>query len=177
MIDYGHAAASSAAIMLFVALGSFIFSAAVIALLFYTVGLFTKWQQGNKVALGQALFFAFPFSVLGVTVGFVTSLSRESAVGTVLPAILALVGGVCVYLVSKGGRSAITSAVAVVMLCVSFSAGVGYGSEARVENEQNALSPATQRALANREANIKRYRKSVGLDDEVVRPPIPASKP
>ncbi|MBZ9746790.1 hypothetical protein LB516_16190 [Mesorhizobium sp. CO1-1-7] len=172
MIDYSYSAATSALIMIAVALCSFLVSAAIILLLFWVVGLFLRWRDVNKVALAQALFFGFPFAVLGVTVGFVTSLSRESAVGAVLPAILSLVGGVGVYLVSRGGRSAITSAVSVVMLCVSFSAGIGYGSRARVENEQISLSWRAQVASATREANIKKYRKSIGLDDTPSQPAV-----
>jgi len=165
MTDYFFAAGASALLMIAVATCSFVVAATIVALVFWAVGLVHNWQPASKAALSQALFFSFPFAILGVTVGFVTSLSREAAVGDVLPAVLVFVGGICVYLVSKGGRAAIISAVAVVMLCVSFSAGIGYGSRARVENEQSALSLQTQIALANREANLKKYRKAIGLDD------------
>lgn len=174
MFDFAASAGVSTLLMTVLAIGSFIFAAIIVGALFWFVGLFFWWDPGSQEAFAQSVFFGFPFSVLGVTVGVVTSLSREPAAAAVLPAILSLVGGVCVFLVSKGGRSAVISAVSIVMLCVSFSAGIGYGSRARVENEQIVLSLTTQMALSNRELNIKRYRKSIGLDDV---PPAPVPLP
>lgn len=123
-----------------------------------------RWRRANVVAFAQAIFFGFPFCVLGVTVGFVTALSREPSVGAVIPAILALVGSFGVFLVSKGGRTAITSVTAVVMLCVAFTAGIGYGARARVENERLATSLPALLEQARKEANVMRARKLLGLD-------------
>ena len=166
MSVYWTAAITSAFMMCVVSAFAVLMSLAILAIVFKLSGRFVPWSRANKIAFGQATFFCIPFAVLGTTVGFVTGLSRETAVGDVLPAFLALVGGVSVYLVSKGGRSAIISAVAVVVLCVALSGGIGYGSRARVQGEEAAASPENQRALANRELNLMRYRESIGLPEK-----------
>lgn len=166
MVDYWVAAIVSAFIMCVVSALALLMSLMILVSTFLLIDRCFRWSKANRIAFGQAAFFSVPFAVLGTTVGFVTGLSRETAVGDVLPAFLALVGGVSVYLVSKGGRSAIISAVAVVVLCVSLSGGIGYGARARVEGEQAAASPETQRALANRELNMRRYREAIGLGEK-----------
>ena len=41
------------------------------------------------------------FSLLGVTIGFLSGLSRESVLGDVLPAILGIIGAISVFLLEK----------------------------------------------------------------------------
>jgi hypothetical protein len=149
--------------VLIVTFASFLVSVVLIATAASLVEQTSPYSAAKKTAFREAAFLGLPFALLGVTVGIITGLSREAAVGEVLPAVLALVAGVAVYVIAQGGRQALIAGVSVVSLCISLAAGIGYGSEARVQAEQRALSFANQRAIANRDMNIQRYKQQIGL--------------
>ncbi|WP_020175223.1 hypothetical protein [Methyloferula stellata] len=98
------------------------------------------------------LFLAvFAFSMLGFVTGQILGDSRESVVGSVVPAVLTLLGGVVAYIFSsKGIRS--QTAISAVLVCFTFSFLVGslFGIRLRIEYEYSLQDPAwlSQRDLA-----------------------------
>src|SRR5271157_4423658 len=50
---------------------------------------------------GKALLVIFSFSMLGVTIGWLTGDSGQQVLASVLPAVLTLIGGLAVFLVGK----------------------------------------------------------------------------
>ncbi|MEO1067048.1 MAG: hypothetical protein AAFW47_06695 [Pseudomonadota bacterium] len=84
----------------------------------------------------------FAFSLLGVTTGQITGMSRVSAVGAVLPAVLSLFGGVLIYLVgTKGPNTQAFLGVATIGLVTNLLVGVFWGSKSRVTYEHAVASP------------------------------------
>jgi hypothetical protein len=88
-------------------------------------------------------------SSLGFMTGDVMGGSRIAAVGTVLPAVLTLLGGLVVYLVgAKGARSQV--AVSSMVLCFAFSFFIGaiIGASLRLDPDAADPSQLLARALA-----------------------------
>ena len=147
------------------------------------------WPMLALVALVTALLFPFvrsakkagivvlalvAFALLGVVSGVVTGLSRESAVGAVLPAVLSLVGVLVLYMLGfeKGDPRLVSGCV--IALTATLGVGVMWGSVLRDdsgrENIQLAEDLAWQRqdvpyrkARADVEAEVRKYRLSLGL--------------
>jgi hypothetical protein len=78
----------------------------------------------------------FAFAMLGFVTGLIMGDSRESAVGSVVPAVLTLFGALAAYIVgSKGIRERI--GVSTIVLCFAFSLLVGtiFGNQVRSQYE------------------------------------------
>ena len=104
----------------------------------------------------------FALSLLGMTTGQLTGLSRESAVGAVMPAVLTLLGGVMIYLIGiKGERLQATVVMAVIGLTVNLAVGTFWGADLRaspaalaaraVADENAAFTAAVKKLLNDRE--------------------------
>ncbi len=114
----------------------------------------------------EVLAVGIPFSFLGVIVGYLTGISRDSAVGSVLPGVLTLLGALTLYLGANGGKKAILASATMIYLSIALVTGVGYGSRLRVKFDDFQSSPVQQLLQANTEASIKSYRQSIGLDED-----------
>jgi hypothetical protein len=74
----------------------------------------------------------YALSLLGMATGQITGLSRESAVGAVMPAVLTLLGGVMIYLIGlKGERLQTTVVMAVIGLTANLVIGTFWGADLR----------------------------------------------
>jgi hypothetical protein len=93
----------------------------------------------------------FSFSILGFVTGDILGDSRESAVGTVVPAVLTLLGGIAAAVVTAGGIRAQT-AISAILVSFSLSLLVGtlFGIRQRIEYEFTLVDPTflLQRDLA-----------------------------
>jgi len=94
----------------------------------------------------------FALSLLGIVTGQITGLSRSSAVGDVLPAILAFLGGMTLYVVGSKGK-ALQNAVAmsVIGLTMNLVVGVYWGSHSRMLVERDP-GPVVATAVAKEKA-------------------------
>ena len=109
----------------------------------------------------------FALSLLGITAGQLTGLSRTSAVGTVLPAVLTLVGGMVVYLVGvKRVRSQRLICLAVVGLTLNLLVGGYWGSSSRIAFDVYNNSPEALAARAVAEEKARHYRAVQKLIDD-----------
>jgi hypothetical protein len=111
------------------------------------------------------IFVGAPFGIIGMTSGYMTGLSRVGAVSGLVPACLALVGGVAAYLFGKGGKSAALAAFAVVNFSVMTMLGGLIGGRERVETESAQQSLDHKLDLIKEEFVLKRFRHSLGLDE------------
>ena len=99
--------------------------------------------SASNPSFSALLFAAFAFSLLGFVTGELMSDSRESVVGTVIPAALTLLGGIAAYIVtSKGVRE--QAATSGILICFTFCLLVGstLGIRLRVEYETELQDPA-----------------------------------
>lgn len=110
----------------------------------------------------KALFLAvFAFSLLGFVTGELMGDSREGVVGSVIPAVLTLLGGVAAYIVTSRGvrEQAATSGI---LICFTFCLLVGsaFGIRLRVEYETELNAPAL---LGQRDVALEKNRLAVDL--------------
>ncbi len=96
----------------------------------------TFWLRPARLNMGLTFLAIFAFGVLGFVTGKVMGNSRDAAVGTVVPAVLTLLGSISVYVIGvKGAR--VQGPVAAMVLCFALSLFVGshFGAQLRYEYE------------------------------------------
>jgi hypothetical protein len=115
--------------------------------------------SANRRHFWLLLLPTFTLSSLGFITGDVMAGSRAAAVGTVLPAVLTLLGGILVYLVgAKGLRSQVT--VSGMVLCFAFALFIGSNLGARLRFDPDAADPA---ALLERARAIEENRQKLEI--------------
>lgn len=93
-----------------------------------------SWATRRRPLFGRMVAILLAFALLGFVVGQLMGESRDSAVGTVVPSVLTLIGGAAAYVVgAKGLRAQLT--VASTLLCFTLSLLIGaiYGVRLRVD--------------------------------------------
>jgi hypothetical protein len=121
-----------------------------------------SFRRTPSITVGIA-WMAFPASVVGVIVGFLSGLSREPVVAALVPAMVTLVSGAGVYLVGKGLLKALQVTYMVTTFTMCLLLGVGIGSQMREVATAAAESVTALKAQADREFRVSRYRTSLGL--------------
>jgi len=83
---------------------------------------YTTRPPGSKISvfwlMRLGIFAGVPFSIIGMTSGYMTGMSRVGAISALVPAGLTLMGGVAAFLLGKGGRSAVLAAFAVINFAI-----------------------------------------------------------
>jgi hypothetical protein len=106
----------------------------------------------GDVKFGLLFLTTFAFSLLGFVTGEILGDSREAAVGTVIPAVLTLLGVLAAYFVTSKGLKAQSAAVSAILICFTLPLLIGtlFGIRLRVEYEYALQDPALlgQRDLA-----------------------------
>jgi hypothetical protein len=106
------------------------------------------------------IFTGVPFSIIGICSGYLTGLSRVGAISALVPAGLTLVGGVAVYLFSKGGKAAVLAAFAVVDFSVLMVIGALIGGREREQAESSLDRKLDELKI---EFVLQQYRHSLGM--------------
>lgn len=129
---------------------------------------YTTRAPGSSVSVSWlirlGIFAGVPFSIIGMTSGYLTGLSRVSAVSALVPAALTLVGGVAVYLFGKGGKTAVLAAFSVINFSAMMMVGGLIGGRERVAAEQAENSLDAKIRLSDEEAALRRHRFNLGLE-------------
>jgi hypothetical protein len=104
---------------------------------------------------------SIPISVVGYIAGMMTAFSRSAAVGNVLPAVLAMIAGLNIYIFGSDSKNKV-----LVAYCVSlFAVMLFYGSSLGAFN-RDAEREARLTELARQELNIRGLRKNLDLPDD-----------
>lgn len=111
------------------------------------------------------LFVGVPFSIVGMINGYMTGSSRVSAISNLVPAALTLVGGIAVYVFTKGGKPSVMAAFAVINFSILTLVGTLIGGYERLQTEQVQNSLAYQQNEIDKEFLIRRYRRGLGLEE------------
>ena len=129
--------------------------------------------RATQVAI---LVSCLPISALAIVAGFATGISRESAVGAVLPAVLTFLGGLSIYFTTQDIRKALAVGLAVVVFSVNLTTGAVLGSFAREAVNAQRTSIDALLEEVNKELVLRRYRSAIGLPPTIPgRPSTPAS--
>ena len=145
-----------------------------ISLLIWLV--FSVGSADRMRATWENLLIVLCFSSLGVTVGILAASSSSSAVPSLLPAVLSLVGGLAAYLVSRQapekmalGDRLITAA-AVTALALTLFVGALIGADLRDRADAYRESAAYKKHLVDVKKEVEEYERSLILKDVVPDP-------
>ena len=130
-----------------------------VALLVYAI----CFKQSARIEIAIV---ALGFSSLGIVAGYLTGLSRQPAVGDLIPAVLSLIGALAVYIVGKSKNSRRMVGAVIFILSVSLLLGTIWGAVTRTETDVYLKSKEylIQRALVEKE--VQDFRKALGLDSK-----------
>jgi hypothetical protein len=112
------------------------------------------------------IFVGVPFSIVGMISGYMMGSSRESAISAIVPAGLTLIGGMAVYLFTKGGKTSVLAAFAVINFSVLMLVGVLIGARERVQTEQIQNSYEYRENEIHKEYLLQLYRRGLGLEEQ-----------
>ena len=124
---------------------------------------------GRRASAATILLPTSAFLLLGLVAGYLTGLSREPAVGAVLPAALTLIGGVAAALI--GNSHSRTLVLRVSGLILAFSSGLfigtAWGSAMRqaIDDFNSSESELIRRSQV--EAVVREFRIARGLPPEM----------
>jgi hypothetical protein len=112
----------------------------------------------------MGIFVGVPFSIVGIVSGYMTGSARVSAISNLVPAAITLIGAVVAYLFTKGGKSAVMSAFAVINFSILILVGVLIGGYERQQSEQieNSLEYKENELL--KEFTLERQRRALQME-------------
>jgi hypothetical protein len=105
--------------------------------------------------------YSIPICILAYVAGYLTVYSRTSAVGNVLPAVLALVGGANIYVFGSDNSKKGIIGYCVLLFASVIFLGTQDGAQHRERDRVSRL-----RELAAQELQIRLYRENLGLNPE-----------
>lgn len=122
----------------------------------------TGWpgsSEPNSFRLHALSWFGItlPVALLGFVVGYLTGLSRTAAVGSTLPAVLTLIGGVNIFFVTSKKGNPVLMSYCVSLLVITLFYGVMRGASEREYGREDRLI-----SLSEQEKRVRNYR---GLRD------------
>jgi len=121
------------------------------------------YVAGKKGQRKELFLVLLAFSMLGMTTGYLTGFSRESAVGAVLPAVLSLMGGLLVFLVGQNKESRGVVSMSMFIFAVTLLIGTGWGAIMRDTYEKFQKSELYLQQEAFIESEVNKFRKSRDL--------------
>jgi hypothetical protein len=127
-------------------------------------------------ATWENLLILFCFSSLGLTVGILAASSSASAVPSLLPAVLSLVGGLAAYLVSRQAPEKIApadrliTAAAVTALALTLFIGALIGADLRDRADAYRESAPYKKHLIDIKREVEEYEQSLAIKDAVPDP-------
>ena len=113
----------------------------------------------------RVLYYLFligiPVALAGYGVGFLTGISRSSAIGNVLPAVLAAIGGLSVYAFGSENKYKFAVGYCVSLMIISLFFGVESGAFEREQHREDRL-----KAMFELESRLRNYRINRGLPEK-----------
>jgi hypothetical protein len=107
-------------------------------------------------------FHTLPIALIAFCAGVLTGLSRSPAVGSVLPAVLALFAGLTVYVFGSDNRFKVVVGYSASVFIFLLFLGIQVGGFQRETQRESYL-----KYLSEQEFRIRAFRKNLGLPDEV----------
>lgn len=88
-------------------------------------------EVSRNPAVRYACMLSVPFAIMGVSIGLISGLSRDSVVGSVAPAILALLAAASTYFYARGQKEALIALVAMISTSLALVVGMCMGASIR----------------------------------------------
>lgn len=152
----------STAGLLATAIGCALLSALIGAIV---IGPFERSDRGFFKTAGRVFIilaaYGIPIAVLAYVAGYLTVYSRTSAVGNVLPAVLALVGGANIYVFGTDSSKRGIVGYCVVLFAWIILYGTQSGAQLRENERVGRLHD-----LAVQELQVRTFRQNLGLNAE-----------
>ena len=117
-------------------------------------GILTRW-----LAL---LAFSIPIALAAYVAGYLSTMSRTTAVGNLLPAVLALIGGLNVYVFGSETKNRVLVGYCTTVFVLMIFYGSQTGGYFREATREDRL-----RALSEQELRIKTFRSILGLNEDM----------
>lgn len=121
-----------------------------------------KYRLGGTAGFARRFVVLLAFSLLGFAIGHLMGNSRDSAVGTVVPAVLTLIGGVAAYAAGFKGPS---EQLKVAALLVTFTLALIIGSVAGIQNRVDVDSDSEEpEYLRKRGLALENARRAIEVE-------------
>jgi hypothetical protein len=117
------------------------------------------WPEFRRV-LSWYFLAGVPIALVGYSMGFLTGISRSPAIGNVLPAVLAVIGGLSVYVFGSESKYKAVVGYSVSLLVVSLFYGTQSGSFEREFHREDRL-----KVVFELERRLRNYRAHRGLPE------------
>jgi hypothetical protein len=105
--------------------------------------------------------FTFPIALIAYIAGYLSTMSRTTAVGTVLPAVLTLIGGLNIYVFGTDIKYRVLISYCVCVFALMLFYGSQYGGYLREASRDYRLLQLTRQEL-----QIKTVRRNLGLPED-----------
>jgi hypothetical protein len=112
--------------------------------------------------LGYYTFVSMPIGLTGFAAGTLTGMSRAPAVGTLIPAALALIGGMNVYIFGTDNRYKVVVGYSVCIFMLMLFIGIETGAFKREGQREPYF-----RLLSEQEFRIKTFRSNLSLPPDM----------
>lgn len=106
--------------------------------------------------------FGLPISIVAYIAGILTGLSRAPALGNVLPAILALIAGLNVYVFGTDNRYKVVVGYSVIILSFMLYLGIETGATLRERQREDVLIN-----LSQKEYRVRNFRRNLELPQDM----------
>lgn len=107
-------------------------------------------------------FYGIPISVTGYVTGLLTGLSSISTTSTVLPAALAFIGGINIYIFGADNKFKVVVGYCVTLFVIMLFIGIDNGAMERERGREEYLEMVSQR-----EFRIRNFRENLGLPKDI----------
>jgi hypothetical protein len=123
-------------------------------------------RGGEALGLIGGMLVSIPIVLVSYVAGYLTAVQGSAAVGNLMPAILALIGGFNVYLFGTRIENRPLSIFAIFLFAITLLYGIIEGG---YERDQNTLATreAQMRAISDLDLRIRQYRSNLGLPPEL----------
>jgi hypothetical protein len=128
----------------------------------------------NKVMsnIFPAIGYSIPVVCIGYIAGYLTGISRSPAVGSIVPAVLVLIGGLNIYFFGIDSKNRVLVGYCIFVFSLTFFYGVWGGV---VDRENGRLGRLL--SISEQEKNVRTYRENRGLPAEIPSWILPSGEP
>jgi len=123
---------------------------------------FKKYFQSLFAIFVRLSLFGGPVSIVAYVSGLLTGTSRTGAVANVIPAAMALVGGLTIYVFGSDNKYKILIGYCVSLFAIMLLYGVEYGAFRREADRESRFEE-----LARQELQIRTVRENLGLPKDI----------